>query len=239
MSIRKTGKSRAYVIRMSSQKGGVGKTTVAVNLSTALSVAGYKVLLIDSDITNPSVTFYLGLKRPSIGFNDVLLGKSKLEKSQVLYAPTGLHVLPEPPTEVIPNIKEEYFDEFGKQLHKSDFDFIILDTAPGIMPEKLSYYDEALLVTTPEMPALSSVIKLSRLFSKNKVNHNLVVNRFSKNIDIDDVKDLYGKKPIAILPEDAIVPESLAKQIPAYLVNKQSPFPSGIGNLLSYYSTNR
>lgn len=236
---KKTSNRRAYVIRMSSQKGGVGKTTVAVNLSTALSIAGYKVLLVDSDISNPSITFYLGLKKPSVGFNDVLLGKSKLEKADVLYQPTGLRVLPEPATEKIPPLKEEYFDAFGKQLHKSDFDFIILDTAPGIMSEKLSYYDEALLVTTPELPALSSVIKLSRIFNKNKVVHNLIVNRFNKNIDIDDVKDLYGKKPIAILPEDVLVSESLAKQIPAYLMNKQAPFPSGINNLLTFYSARR
>jgi MinD-like ATPase involved in chromosome partitioning or flagellar assembly len=233
----KKSPKRAYVIRMSSQKGGVGKTTVAVNLSTALSIAGYKVLLVDSDISNPSITFYLGLRKPNVGFNDVLLGKSKLENADVLYPPTGMRVLPEPATdEEVPPIKEEYFDAFGQQLHKSDFHFIIIDTSPGIMSEKLLYYDEALLVTTPEMPALSSVVKLGKLFSKNKVNHNLVVNRFNKNIDIDDVKDLYGKQPIAVLPEDDIVAESLAKQVPAYLVNKTSPFPTQIGNLLNYYT---
>jgi MinD superfamily P-loop ATPase len=84
---KKAPTERPYIIRMSSQKGGVGKTTIAVNLSTALSVKGYRVLLVDADIYNPCITFYLGLRSPTVGFKDVLLGKSKLEKSDILYSP--------------------------------------------------------------------------------------------------------------------------------------------------------
>jgi MinD-like ATPase involved in chromosome partitioning or flagellar assembly len=236
---KKAPTERPYIIRMSSQKGGVGKTTIAVNLATALSVKGYRVLLVDADIYNPCITFYLGLRSPTVGFKDVLLGKSKLEKSDILYKPTGLHVLPEPETAEVPSVNEKYFDTFGKQLHKTDFHFVILDTSPSLMPEKLSHYDEALIVTTPELPAISSVVRLAKVFGKNKVSHNLVVNRFRGDIDLNDVKEVYGKKPIAVLPEDNTVSISLAEQVPAYLANKKAPFSTRINELVDYYSTFR
>jgi MinD-like ATPase involved in chromosome partitioning or flagellar assembly len=107
------------------------------------------------------------------------------------------------------------------------------------MPEKLSHYDEALIVTTPELPAISSVVRLAKVFGKNKVSHNLVVNRFRGDIDLNDVKEVYGKKPIAVLPEDNTVSISLAEQVPAYLANKKAPFSTRINELVDYYSTFR
>jgi len=233
-----------YIIRLSSQKGGVGKTTIAVNLSTALSTNGYKVLLIDSDISNPSVMYYLGIKKPNVGFEDVLLKRTRLEEAKILYKPTGMYILPEIQTDEMAIIRPGYFDTlnrnietFGRQLHKGDFDFVIFDSAPGIISEKLlRYYDEALLVTTPEMPAIGSVVKLGRFFDENKVKHNLIINRFNHDIDIDDVKEFYGKAPIAVLPEDPIVRKSLAKEMPAYLADKKAPFSKGIDDLVKYYS---
>ena len=230
--------TKPYVIRVSSQKGGVGKTTIAVNLSVALSELGYKVLLIDSDMTNPSITYYLGLRKPNIGLRDVMTGKVELEKAEVLYSPTGMRILPEDPTsEFKPEVKLDYFNSLAEQLNKEDLNFVIFDTSPGIMAEGfLYYYDEALLVSTPELPAIGSAIRLARVFDKDNVKHNLVINRFNDDIEIKDVKEAYGKNPVAILPEDPIVRESLAKQIPVYIADKKAPFSNGIYDLVKYYS---
>jgi MinD-like ATPase involved in chromosome partitioning or flagellar assembly len=226
-----------YIIRISSQKGGVGKTTVAVNLSTGLSILNYKVLLVDADMSNPSVIFYLGLRMPEVSFKDVLLGKSKLEKADVLYKPTGMHVLPDSQTEQV-EVEPSRFKVLGNQLRKTEFDFVIFDTSPGLIPENFVYYyyDEALLVSTPELPAIASVMKLAGIFNKDKIKHNLVINRFDKEIEIEDVTELYGKEPLAVFPEDGTVRESLAKQIPAYLAEKTAPFTKEMNSLVKYYS---
>ena len=49
-----------YIIRISSQKGGVGKTTIAVNLGVILSLFKYKTLVVDCDAANPTVGFHWG-----------------------------------------------------------------------------------------------------------------------------------------------------------------------------------
>jgi len=210
-------------------------------LATALSQSGNKVLLIDSDVSNPSVKFFLGLKDPELGYRDVLLGKSKLENAYIPYKQTSMSVVPgyvtaDTNTDMA-SLIERNGDSVGKQLSKTDFNFIVIDTSPGILSQKLlKYYGEALLVTTPEMPAIASVVKLSRRYDEQKVKHNLVINRYNKNIDIDDVSELYGKKPLAELPEDDLVPTSLAQQTPAYLMNEKAPFPKGIYDLRNFYS---
>jgi septum site-determining protein MinD len=228
---------KPYVIRTSSLKGGVGKTTVAVNLSTALSTMGYKVLLIDSDLANPSVKYFLGLEKQKIGYTDVLLGKAKLENAVVTYKPTGLKIIPGAETDNIPFPVVYNVDKVARQLYKSDFQFVILDTSPGIMSEKLThFYNEVLLVATPEMPALASVMKLSKIYNENGIKNNLLVNRFSRNVDINDVAEAYGKRPLGVLPEDPIVSVSLAKQIPAYLLDKKAPFTSELQNVSMAYA---
>lgn len=83
-----------YLIGVSSQKGGVGKTTISVNLSVALKSFNYKVLLIDSDTSNPSIGFHMGLEKANIGYRDVVYGRADLEDAVAVHGATGLHVLP-------------------------------------------------------------------------------------------------------------------------------------------------
>jgi MinD-like ATPase involved in chromosome partitioning or flagellar assembly len=94
-----------------------------------------------------------------------------------------------------------------------------------------------LYLNRPELPSIASTINLAKFFNKDNIKNNLVINRFNSDIEIDDVNELYGKKPIAILPEDPTVHESLTKQIPVYLMDKKAPFAAGIQNVVDFYST--
>ncbi len=233
--------SKPYILGVSSQKGGVGKTTISVNLSIALKSFNYKVLLVDSDTTNPSIGFHLGLERVNIGYRDVLYDKAELTDAIAVHGATGLHVLPgtinsKPFTPSATNIQK-----LGNKMMKSNYDFIIFDTAPGFVEEDLSsYYNEALILTTPEMSACTSSIRLAHEYDQIKVKHNLIVNRIKNRkyeISIGEIEDIYEKRVTGAIPEDEIVPISVSEHIPAYVVSPNSRFSSSIRNVARKYAS--
>ena len=84
---------KPYLIRIASQKGGVGKTTVAVNLSVALMQKGYDVLLVDADTTNPACGFHLGMEKSNRGYYDVIKKGANINEAISIHTPSGVHVL--------------------------------------------------------------------------------------------------------------------------------------------------
>ena len=120
--------SRPYSVIVSSQKGGVGKTTIAVNLATALRQKGYKVLLIDTDYSNPCVGFHLGMESANAGVRAVLTEKAKLEDVVALHSPTGLHVLTgEISTKQFRPTNYQH-SKLYDEIEKRGYNFVIIDT---------------------------------------------------------------------------------------------------------------
>lgn len=231
--------AKPYIIGVSSQKGGVGKTTISVNLAVALKSFRYKVLLIDSDTSNPSVGVHLGLERANVGYRDLIYDKVDLNEAIAVHASTGLHVIPgtlsskpfAPPLDKI--------QKLGKRMGGVNYDFVIFDIAPGFVEGDLSsYYNEALILTTPEMSACTSSLRLAHEYDQIKVPHNLVVNRIKNRryeISIAEIEEIYEKKVLGQIPEDEIVPMSIAEHIPAYLVKPSSRFSIGVRGITRNY----
>ena len=219
---------KPYVIRVSSQKGGVGKTTVAVNLAVAFAHKGYKTLLIDADAANPSVALHLGFEDQSVGYLDVVNGNARLQDATVMHAKSGLHVLPgKVVTEAVAHDKA-HADHFMPQVNKQGFDFVVIDTAPGIQMSGLGYdADYGLIVTFPFVASCASAIRLAQIFDRYKVRHGLVVNKFGKRryeLDIREIEEMYEGKVHIVFPDDEIVPKSIESSIPAYVYKRRSGF---------------
>jgi len=229
-----------YAIRVSSEKGGVGKTVVAINLAVLLSMLKYRVLLVDADFSNPSIGLYLGMEDVSIGIKDVMSGTSKFETTISRFSPTGLHLLLGTLAGGKFSPTDEEVDRVGRAATDYGYDFIILDTSPGMgATGAFMYYGEVLLVTTPQISALTSVLRLAKAYDNHKLKHNLVINRFKNKgyeISLDEIERIYERKVLTALPEDEIVPTSIGAHIPAYLLDRKNPFSLRIYELAKAFT---
>ena len=120
-----------YMVRISSQKGGIGKTTMSANLAATLRLMGHRVLIVDADYVTPVVAFPLGLEEIDRGFKSVMLGRAKLTNSISIHAPTGLHVLWGEMVQKMFEPSASQITRFDQMLRGTSYNFIIVDTPPG------------------------------------------------------------------------------------------------------------
>ena len=161
------------VIVIANQKGGVGKTTTAVNLAASLAVAEKKVLLIDSD-PQANATTSLGFHRNDYEFNiyHVLIGTKKLKDIILKSDLPTLHLAPS--NIGLVGIEKEYYDEDkskGRELVLKnaiagvlkDYDYIIIDSPPALGPmtiNALSASNSVLIPIQCEFFALEGLAQL-------------------------------------------------------------------------------
>ena len=234
---------KPYIIRISSFKGGVGKTTVAVNLAVSLQRMGYETLLMDVDTTNPSVGIHLGMSEANIGTKEFISGKATLTQATSVHGATGLHVvvgtLNEPPYFAKPEWIQHGYSTLGKS---TAYQFIILDSAPGFTPaQQAGYVDEALIISTPDIPSLTSAVKLEAFYNKHRMNHKMLVNRVDNRryeVHPKEISEIYEGSIMGFLPEDEIVPKSIAAHIPAIVLDRKALFSKALHDVSDRYAVN-
>ncbi len=163
--IRQRIKQIKHQILVLSGKGGVGKSTVAVNLAVSLALAGKKVGLLDIDIHGPSIPKILNLEGKTLqAVGDVILPVEVVENLKVMSI--GF-LLRESHDAVIWRgpMKYQMIKQFLKDVDWGSLDFLVVDSPPGTGDEPLSIVqllenaDGAIVVTTPQEVALSDVRK--------------------------------------------------------------------------------
>lgn len=127
------------IIAITNQKGGVGKTTTAINLSSALAAAGKKVLIVDAD-QQGNATSGLGLDKNSLDVTlyNMMLGEATLEEIIQPTCVNGLHLVPAnisltgAEIELIGREKREYILKSQLDEVKKQYDFVIIDCPPSL-----------------------------------------------------------------------------------------------------------
>ncbi len=232
---------KPYLIRVSSTKGGVGKSVIAINLSVALQLFGYKTLIVDSDIVNPSIGVYMGLADVNIGLVQALKRKIDIKRAIIPHMATGVHVLPGLVGSKYVSPTAVQLKSFFSALQRLEYDFIIVDTPPGIpFSEPIQYYDEALLITLPDEVSTISAVKMIRQYSKRGLKTSLIVNRVANRryeLSIREIESLCENKVTGILPEDDSVKVSIAEHIPLFLKSRNDPFSRSISGIGSVYAS--
>lgn len=193
-----------HLIAVGSGKGGVGKSTVSVNLALALSKLGYKVGLLDADIYGPSVPTLLGIKGERVHVDD----ENKIipiEKYGLKTLSIGF-LLPSEDTPVIwrgPMLMRA-LTQFLFDVRWGELDFLVLDLPPGTGDVQLTlaqnvYMSGALVVTTPQDVALADVKKAVAMFKEVNIPVLGVIENMAYFVCPDSGKRYYifgkGKVP--------------------------------------------
>jgi flagellar biosynthesis protein FlhG len=188
--------ANARIIAVSSGKGGVGKTSLVVNLAIALSKAGKKVMIMDADLGLANVDIMLGIS-PRYTLFDVLEGNKSLHEI-IITGVEGINVIPGcSGLFAMENIsrlqKQNLLQELGNCI--DEMDYILIDTGAGISSIVLGFLaaaGDALIVVTPEPTSITDGYAIIKILSQFKLHEKvyLVVNMAANP---DEVKESFDK----------------------------------------------
>jgi ATP-binding protein involved in chromosome partitioning len=186
----------AHVVAVGSGKGGVGKTTVAVNLAVALAKLGHRVGLIDADIYGPNVPMMMGQTRqPNIvGENRI----GPLVAHGVKFISVGLISPGDKPMVMRGPMLHQIIRQFLQQVEWGELDFLIVDLPPGTGDVVISLVQTvpltgAVVVSTGSSVALQDARKALEMFHQVKVEViGMVENMSQMTLPDGEILDVFG-----------------------------------------------
>lgn len=203
------------VIVITSGKGGVGKTTTAINLGAAMRNFGRDVLIVDGNLTTPNVGIHFGSPEVPVTLNHVLSNKAEVFES-VYEHESGLKIIPASlSVKELKKIKPEKIKDFKKDFTKVS-DMVIVDSSAGLGHEATSAMemaDELIIVTNPEMPAITDALKTLKLAEemRKQILGVIITKVRGDEIEMqpDVVKEMLEIPILGMVPYDLSVSKSL------------------------------
>lgn len=208
------------LICVSSGKGGVGKTTTTANIGAALSQFGADTVVLDANLTNPNLGFHIGIPLYPKTLHDVLKGDAHITEAMYIHD-SGLRVVPaglsvEDLRDTSPdNLADVLLDTVGEP------DFVLVDSAAGLGNESINAIeasDELLVVTNPNLPAVTDALKTVNVAEEAGTDVMGVVLNMVKDhdseLDRSEVESMIGYEVIAEVPHHEKVEEALSMKKP-------------------------
>lgn len=226
------------VIAVSSGKGGVGKTSLVVNLALALAELNYRVIVLDGDLGLANVDVAFGIT-PRYSIKHLLSGEKNIE--DILYpVDKGIMVLPGASGVIeLANLDRGQLKNVLVNLGRLEkiTDILLIDTGAGLGHTVLNFIcasDDVIVVMTPEPPSMTDaygLLKSIKSQSEN-LNVNVVVNRVRNEMEahqayerLEHAVDKFLGIPMNLLGwvyDDPNVGRSVMQQRPLGLSNPQS-----------------
>jgi ATP-binding protein involved in chromosome partitioning len=186
------------IIAVASGKGGVGKSTISVNLAVALAKAGASVGLLDADITGPNIPMMIGAEGQPVASATGKISPIEAHGVKVIsiqfFLPEGQPVVWRGP------LVGGAIQQFLRDVDWGDLDYLVVDLPPGTSDAQLTLAQSvpltgAVLVTTPQQVALSDVAKALAMFRRVSVPILGLVENMSGFVcaHCGEVTDIFGR----------------------------------------------
>jgi len=203
------------IIVITSGKGGVGKTTTAINLAAAINYFGHNSLILDANMSTPNVGIHLNSPEVPVNLNHVLQKKAYLFEAVYEHS-SGVKIIPSSlSVKELKKLKMNKLKSLKKDL-LSISDYIIVDGAAGLGDEALyaiDLADEVIIVTNPEMPAITDALKTVKVAQGMKKNiTGVIMTRVRNNkseMKPEVVKDMLETDILGMVPEDISIQQAL------------------------------
>ena len=227
------------VIGVFSGKGGVGKTTLVANISSALTnVFNRKIVVFDSNLHSSHLGLHFGLYDDlPVTLREVLKRKVSIIQAVYICPKTGVRIIPAPLNGDGLNLTKTQCCSLLNSV-SNNYDITILDCAPGLGREVLvpmQSVDEALVITTPDIASVTDAIKTTELLKKFKKNVlGIVLNRYSHQkyeLTPEEIASTTGYKVLSSIPEDSNVPDAISKGLPVVVSHPHSKSSIGFKQL--------
>ncbi|MCD6371112.1 MAG: cell division ATPase MinD [Candidatus Aenigmarchaeota archaeon] len=206
------------IIAVVSGKGGVGKTTVTANLGVALSEFGFRVTLVDFNVTTSHLGFYFSFSELPITLNNVLRGETHINNALYVIS-ENLSVIPASLS--IEELAGVNLDKLRDVLKDLNSEIVLIDSAPGLGREGVSSIkaaDELIYVTIPYLSAVTDILRIHKVaLELGKYVDGIITNMVrGKKFELKrgEIEELTGIRVIGEIPFDNCVQESLAKGFP-------------------------
>jgi ATP-binding protein involved in chromosome partitioning len=206
------------VIAVGAGKGGVGKTTVAVNLAIALAKLGGKVAMIDGDIYGPNVPIMLGLDTQLTTDGDKIV---PAEKYGIQIVSMGFLTQGDDPVIWRGPMLHGVIQQFFREVRWAEVDYLVVDLPPGTGDVALSLAQTvpvsgAIVVTTPQAVSLADTRRAVRMYQKLNIPTLGLIENMSHFVcpNCQHESDIFGKGGGESLAESMAVP--FLGRIPIY-----------------------
>jgi ATP-binding protein involved in chromosome partitioning len=233
----------AHIIAVGSGKGGVGKTTLAVNLAIALAKLGFRTGIVDADIYGPNVPLMFGTtSQPAIRPNNQIVPNVA---HGVKVISVGLISPGDKPLVMRGPMLHQIIRQFLQQVEWGELDFLIIDLPPGTGDVVISLVQTvpltgAVVVSTPSDVALQDARKALEMFHQVNVDVLGIVENMShftcphchKEIDIfskggaERMSRQFGVPFLGSIELDPAIREGGDRGMPVALAGKDSPWAS-------------